>query len=396
MNKYNVHIFQENDNVNIIFDRYNLVNVLAELYTRIGVIDRMATNLAVSAAEKNIITSVLGDNTNIQCNEADKDKTIETILEVIKMAQTLNSLKSSLKTIQSSNQASINQANNQSMLSTSSFQPLDTLCYVSHGDTNANRPEKEKGVLTPFFNLISKTSIRNTELSGSNEDNGNYTYLINEVKREFDEQESKHSHYILYNTIYEAVIICKADPKIAEVVREFNDFKLIRMYNDMLDTTFKNIDDYFTTNVYCTEEMLIKKLDAFESLYDINRECPLQNEKKLILYYINTNYVVSDNIDKRIKISTLLNEVQKELRVNDSNLKYRFATILADIGLKKKRYSDGMYIYGIETKYSRKLIEIGDKPSFIIESILEDREKELQTIKADLKIKRGVPIQTQA
>jgi hypothetical protein len=245
------------------------------------------------------------------------------------------------------------------------------------------KSENDQSPLTQYFDTLitdesNKTKIDEIE-NFTNEDT-QYCYLVNEVLKEFDEKQKK-SYYILYNIVHEAVLICEKDVRIAKCVEEFKEFKLIREYDDLMDTTFDKINEYFTKEVYCTEEMLIKKLDAFESLYDISKLCPLEKEKRLILYYINSNYCISNNIDKRIKVSILQEDVQKELRINDPSLKYRFASILTELGLQKKRYSDGMYIYGIEPKSQMKVVNKEQIRHLSINSIVENREKEIEEIK---------------
>jgi hypothetical protein len=174
-------------------------------------------------------------------------------------------------------------------------------------------------------------------------------------------------------------LICVKSASIDKCVQEFKDFKLIREYEDLMDITFNKINEYFSKNMYCTEEMLIKKLDAFESLYDIDKRCPLEKEKRLILYYINSNYNISNNVENRIKVSILLDNVQKELRINDVNLKYRFTSILYEIGLQKKRYSDGMYVYGIQPKSELKIVDKEYVKNLSINNIIEKRQQEMET-----------------
>lgn len=365
---YKVYLFKENDNINIIFDKYDLVDTLTELYRKIGVVNRINTEYEVTEDEKNIIMSLIGEDMNIQCT--DDDQTIKTIGNIISTTKVLHSLISEVKTISQegtkknvsnvfTNVSEVKSAILRSQISTTQS---ELASYFSQASIN--------------HDTINKTNFDDIEGFG---DNGQYSYLVNEVLKEFDEKLKK-SYYVLYNDVYEAVLICVKTESIAKCVKEFKDFKLIREYDDLMDVTFNKIEEYFSKNVYCTEEMLIKKLDAFESLYDIDKKCPLEKEKRLILYYINSNYIVSKNVDKRIKVSTLLENVQKELKIKDMNLKYRFASILAEIGLQKKRYSDGMYIYGIEPKSELKIVDKDYIRHLTILNLVEKRKQELQNV----------------
>lgn len=368
--KYDVYIFKENDRVNLIFDRYKLIDVLTRLYERIGVVNRINTSHSVNENEKQIILSIIGDNTNIQYNEKDKnDNTINHINDLINATKVISSISSKLKTV---SPTTTKRANVETLYDVFSRRVFD---FKNNVENSAQTP------LTQYFETaLKKTDNDTNELDGFIDNDDKYCYLMNEVLKEFDEKQKK-SYYILYNTAYEAVLICEKNTSIAKCVEEFNEFKLIREYDDLLETTYNKINEYFTKDIYCTEEMLIKKLDAFESLYDISQKCPLEKEKRLILYYINSNYHISNNIDKRIKVSVLQENVQKELRINDANLKYRFASILSEIGLQKKRYSDGMYIYGIEPKSEMKVVNKEQIRYLSINNIVEKRQKELEEIK---------------
>lgn len=371
-NKYNIYIFKENDRINLVFDRYNLIDVLTKLYEKIGVVSRINTNYTVSEKEKQIIQSVIGDVSNIQCTDK-YDKTIDIISNIINATKVLNGLTSDLN--------DIGKANNK----VARTHPVDPLCVnffdiknLKHVD---GKSHMDQSPLTQYFGPLISTATRTNvdEIEDFTSEDKKYCFLVNEVLKEFDEKQRK-SYYVLYNTVHEAVVICEKDVKLVKCVEEFKEFKLIREYDDLMDTTFNKINEYFAKDVYCTEETLIKKLDAFESLYDISKTCPLEKEKRLILYYINSNYHISDNIDKRIKVSVLQDDVQKELRIKDANLKYRFASILMELGLQKKRYSDGMYIYGIEPKSHTKVVDKEDIRHMSINNIVEKRRKELEVV----------------
>lgn len=370
-NNYDVYIFKENDRINLIFDRYKLIDVLTRLYERIGVVNRINTSHTVNENEKKIILSIIGDNTNIQYNEKDKnDNTVNHINDLINATKVMSSISSKIKSVD---------------LTITKKLTANTPLYDEFSkrvlDLKNKDLKNEKTPLTQYFETsLNKTDNQIDELDCFNDSDDKYCYLMNEVLKEFDEKQKK-SYYILYNTAYEAVLICEKNKLIAQCVEEFDEFKLIREYDDLLETTYNKINEYFSKDIYCTEEMLVKKLDAFESLYEISQKCPLEKEKRLILYYINSNYHISNNIEKRIKVSVLQDNVQKELRINDNNLKYRFASILSEIGLQKKRYSDGMYIYGIEPKSEMKVVNKEEIRHLSIHNIVEKRQKELEEIK---------------
>lgn len=381
-NNYDVYIFKENDRINLVFDRYKLIDVLTGLFQRIGVVNRISTPHTVTEKEKNIILSIIGDNANIQYNYQDNnDKTIDHIYDLINATKLMSSISSNFKTV--------NTINSNKDSNTTTCQPLTTGFANRLYELSDKKPFNNETSLREYFDTNMRPcgegeDVKNTrEIESFMDNDTKYCYLLNEISNEFDKNK-KRSYYVLYNTVYEAVLICEKDYRIVQCVQEFKEFKLIREYDDLLDTTFNKIQEYFTKDIYCTEEMLVKKLDAFENLYDISQKCPLEKEKRLILYYINSNYHISNNVEKRIKVSLLQENVQKELRINDVNLKYRFASILSEVGLQKKRYADGMYIYGIEPKSEMKVVNKEEIRHLSINSIVEKREKEI----AELKLKK--------
>lgn len=378
-NSYDVYIFKENDRINLIFDRYKLIDVLTGLFERIGVVQRFTIPYRVTEKEKNIILSIIGEN---MINDQDSNDIMYHINELIIATKLISSISSNFK--------AVNSNKHDSNIPTS--EPIYARINNRLCDLTYQKPSNTESSLKEYFdtnmNPCDDHKTTKNEVESFTDNDTKYCYLLNEIANEFDKG-IKRSYYVLYNTAYEAVLICEKDTKIAQCVQEFKEFKLIREYDNLLETTFNKILEYFTKNVYCTEDMLVKKLDAFENLYDVTQTCPLEKEKRLILYYINSNYHISNNVEKRIKVSALQDNVQKELRIKDSNLKYRFASILADIGLQKKRYSDGMYIYGIEPKSEMKVVNKEEIRHLSLNSIVEKREKEI----AELKIKKQEPIQ---
>lgn len=365
---YKLYLFKENDNINLIFDKYSLVDTLTELYHKIGIVNRIDTNYEITEDEKNIVMSVIGENMNIRCDE--NDQTIKRIGDIINATKVLSSLSSNLMKVKMTPEKDVKSIN--------VSVPKPILFRNDRNDCEYDTTQSSNPELSSYFSEVTtKQTINNDEMEGFG-DNGQYSYLVNEVLREFDEK-YKRSYYVLYNSVYEAVLICVKSASIDKCVQEFKDFKLIREYEDLMDITYNKINEYFSKNMYCTEEMLIKKLDAFESLYDIDKRCPLEKEKRLILYYINSNYNISNNVENRIKVSILLDNVQKELRINDVNLKYRFTSILYEIGLQKKRYSDGMYVYGIQPKSELKIVDKEYVKNLSINNIIEKRQQEMET-----------------
>lgn len=353
MDIYTVHLFEENDSIRLIFDKYCLVRQLVELYKKMDVnIKSIATGYNVNTYEKELITSILTDTTLSTKNANDPYSKINDIIDgVMRLydikrtltVKTDDALTNSAFPIDSTSEFRKSFAPNQPLPPLETPKLFEASMYRSFAFGN----DYSETSVKPSWRISVEPSCLESE----------FTSVMDEVKREISQKQKQGEKYIgiIYNTIYECVLVCDITPELRQIVREFPDFKLMREYENLSSTSADMITTYFLNNMYCDIETVTKKIDAFESLYDLTKN-PLEEEKTLILYYINNYYNISRSVDKRIKVSILLEEVEKELKLkSSSNLKYRFASILAELGLQKKRYSDGMYIYGIESKAMSKV-----------------------------------------
>jgi len=71
--------------------------------------------------------------------------------------------------------------------------------------------------------------------------------------------------------------------------------------------------------------------------------------------FIKTNYIMSDDPKETVQFSTILDSVSTHFKLDDSykkSINYSLPVILKDLGLSKKRKSDGMYWYGLKFKNS--------------------------------------------
>ena len=82
----------------------------------------------------------------------------------------------------------------------------------------------------------------------------------------------------------------------------------------------------------------------FKKLYKIDNSL-----KRDVKTFILTNYTITDNINDKMKAIDLFNEIYKFLRIEEKiNIRNKLTNFLLDIGLKKKRYNDGIYYYGLQ------------------------------------------------
>jgi len=346
---YDILFLEENDNIRIIFDRFQLINDLISLYEQIQItINVINTDIKVSQTEKDMIMNILKndlfkkkDNSNIQTF-------ILNIIHNVKEIE-LNKLKISEVKLDDK--------------SDNYFSILLTPDYELKPPMN---PDINLFIPNPYVSLNNE-AVSNTNIEYSiksfNDPNGgiydkNYSDLIMNWWNENKLNPIKNSYCILYNQDNECSLLCNYTHKIKSITTEFNDFLILKEYNNISDKSIEILKELINKNLYCEKEEFKKKLDAFESLYDIKNINEKENEKSLIIYYIKQHYNISSDVSKRIKINVLIKEIENELNINNTNLKYHLANYLYEIGLQKKRYSDGMYLYGIESKLNSKITDI--------------------------------------
>ena len=82
----------------------------------------------------------------------------------------------------------------------------------------------------------------------------------------------------------------------------------------------------------------------------------LSSEESLVKQFLNHKYIIDNDINHKMKASTLHDIIieSKIVKIENDKLagfKNRLSKYLKDLGLLKKRYNDGFYYYGIVEKY---------------------------------------------
>jgi hypothetical protein len=107
---------------------------------------------------------------------------------------------------------------------------------------------------------------------------------------------------------------------------------------------------------------LYDNLESFKEFYKQLQESKIQNDtnelgnvSEFLKEYISNSYDITDKQEHRIKSSVLYNKFITDLKENiqDKTLTLSlqsFSNGLISLGLKKKRYADGFYYYGLSDK----------------------------------------------
>jgi membrane carboxypeptidase/penicillin-binding protein len=102
-----------------------------------------------------------------------------------------------------------------------------------------------------------------------------------------------------------------------------------------------------------------------------------KDEEEQVKLFINTKYIIDNDVNHKMKASTLYDSVidSSLIFIDNNNLagfRIRLSKYLKELGLQKKRYNDGVYYYGILEKnnISQKIMED-------MEKIMNERTQEI-------------------
>ena len=213
------------------------------------------------------------------------------------------------------------------------------------GDTNITAYNAEYNVLYPPF--------------GSNNE------LLNKPLEE--EVQNKKLITVIINPIFfQTIVLIEPNLISLEIIHENTEYGFFELftisyndYNTELETFInKKYDCVFfngTEELNNTLSSTSKFIESIQVKNDINILLT-EEEERLVKTYLRDHFTISTDIDKKMKASVLYNTiVDSNLCKIDKNkmssFKNRLSNYLKDIGLKKKRYNDGYYYYGIVEKY---------------------------------------------
>ena len=149
-----------------------------------------------------------------------------------------------------------------------------------------------------------------------------------------------------------------------EILDKHPEYGFIRLFT--IDTLNENIINHIKTNfdkktfMDSSEiNLLLKQTQEFITYSNAysSKNDELIKEKDSIIRYFKDNFKVNNEIDSRVKASTIYDHILKNKmlviqRDKLAGFKNRLSQYLKEIGLNKKRYNDGYYYYGIVDTYN--------------------------------------------
>jgi hypothetical protein len=220
---------------------------------------------------------------------------------------------------------------------------------------------------------------------------------VAEKKNTIDVMVILHTHYL------QTLVLKNPNRFEASIINNHSEYGFVKLFS--YQTTDENLIKYITNeydvktfnNTDNINNTLLLTSQYVKNLQCVSKSNHSKTEESIVKKHITENYIISNDADKRMKASTLLNIIidfiqqNKEIlgkeylnNITDKSFRIRLSTYLQDLGLQKKRYNDGYYYYGItkrqidpmkELVYTGKM-EIEPRIHRTLESFLKERNEE--------------------
>lgn len=238
----------------------------------------------------------------------------------------------------------------------------------------------------PISDIKSSTTVYNYSEYSDNDDNKSSNNIIVSVLFNYNE---------LYTIVkeYKKSGDCSELHFTTKVLNECPEYGFIELLH--YETTDANIVSQmkymFHKKSFVDVKELNEQLCILEKFYQFISETLTQtvitanNEDTKVRNLVEYNFDIDDNKENRMKASQLIDFVINNDRLdskplegdnNYNNYRIRISKDLIKMGLKKHRYSDGYYYYGIK----RKKLFYEELPKDALLNIIEKREDQLRTI----------------
>lgn len=168
------------------------------------------------------------------------------------------------------------------------------------------------------------------------------------------------------------------------LTKNFKDFELVKTYSQLNIKELENIKNYFHKRDFESNEIILKKINSFEFLFDMNNDV---NDNK-IEAFIRERYTINNQHKDMIKANEILEQIFLELQYcykDKIKLTKELSGILLSMGLKKKRMSDGIYYCGIVSKQKLFLSSAGNIEEMYKKTVEEHKLESISEILNRLK-----------
>jgi hypothetical protein len=242
--------------------------------------------------------------------------------------------------------------------------------------------EKKKSKLYPTMNDLVKCS-GDFDIGGYDSDKNNQYSTFTKIQP----KKKKEIFYIINHPYFQATFTIKNPDK--EIIQLLQKKKQgFELYNkcEIIDNSIESIiNKLFDGYMYDDDKELEKRLAALNTLCEGDeKELKNNTEFGLIKEFIESRYEITNKLDDKLKAKDILYMIEDYLiysskGFNKGNLSFRnkLSKYLLKMGLKKKRFSDGFYYYGLSKKNRFDNTKLNDKN--ILEQLMAERDKDINS-----------------
>jgi hypothetical protein len=173
---------------------------------------------------------------------------------------------------------------------------------------------------------------------------------------------NKHITVIINYKYLHTLVLKNPTTEAKKILDTYIEYGFIELFSVI--STNKEIETIIDTNFNNKRFLLIEEINEsllITSKYiDISQENikqtsinPYTHEENYVKTFLANNYIIDDNLDHKIKASVLCDIISKNLIINinsenSNSFRNRLSKYLFNLGLKKKRFNDGFYYYGLK------------------------------------------------
>jgi hypothetical protein len=165
--------------------------------------------------------------------------------------------------------------------------------------------------------------------------------------------------YILWNNTYSIAIIYEdLNDVIPHIHRNNGEWEIVHILSPMSEDFIATCKCVFHKKTFDNVNALGKKVDGLKQLLGLNEQVNKPSihskpDKNVLITYIQEHFEISKDNTNKIRASDLYKSLCNNFRVdytNESTFKRKLIGHLLELGIVKKRFSDGYYFCGITPK----------------------------------------------
>jgi hypothetical protein len=230
--------------------------------------------------------------------------------------------------------------------------------YANPNTTNSKTDSCATGVVSSIVDTCDNSFLTSAQVSSSLTD-------IFDIKLLPDNHvpKSSRSHdnvtYILWNNTYSIAIIYEdLDDVIPHIHKNKGEWEIVHILSPMTADFIATCKCVFHKKTFDNLHALGKKVDGLKQLLGINEQVKNPSvdsaiDKNLLITYLQEHFEISKDNTNKIRASDLYKRLCNNFRIdytNESTFKRKLIGHLLELGIVKKRFSDGYYFCGITPK----------------------------------------------